>query len=115
MNKRCQACADKLDDMPAFEEGLTENKGFKRVIGSLRCKETLVFADPWWAPRAITRAWCLYEMTLTISANKNVSMLWTPDADAELLAQLEQPDGLARLLFAISSIESKEAYDRGER
>ena len=66
----CQACAAQAEDMPSFAESLVEDKGFRRVINSERCCETLVLLDPWFDPRPIGRVWCLYEILLTMRAMK---------------------------------------------
>lgn len=54
----CPGCAAVGEDMPSFEESLVVDKGFKRVINSANCRETLVLLEPWFSPRPISRVWC---------------------------------------------------------
>eukprot|EP01046_Picozoa_sp_COSAG06_P047509 COSAG06_NODE_6924_length_2713_cov_16.993879_2_plen_706_part_01 len=103
---QCPGCAAVGEDMMSLEEtkeGRTD-KGFERVINSDGCRELLVFLEPWFAPRPVTRVWCLYEMLLAIRAGKPLATLSPPAEKERLKMQIQDDvDSVQRAIDAICS------------
>ncbi len=110
-DKDCSACKAVGADMMTLEDMIAgrRDKGFERVIYSSQCAETLVLLEPWFAPRPTTRVWCLYEILLTMTAGKRLTVLSPPAERAELAAALEANLHDVRMKVGAISSERAEA------
>ena len=110
LGDECPGCAAMGDDIMSLEEMTVGriDKGFERVINSVRCKETLVLLEPWFAPRPTTRVWCLYEILLTIQAGKQLTVLVPPKQKPMLAAAIGADlEAVQQAVAVISSADAK--------
>ena len=113
----CPGCASVEDDMMSLSEmeGGRRDKGFERVINSENCRETLLILEPWFDPRPVTRVWCLYEMLLTMLAEKKLTMLAPPEQRGKLSdALLDDITNVERTLVRVDA-EHAEATMEDDR
>ena len=76
---------------------------------------TQVLLEPWFSPRPLTRVWCLYEILLTLLANKRLTVLSPPQEKAALSAALEKDLDAVQRAVGVISAETAEATMEGDR
>jgi len=90
-------------------DDLTEDKGFKAVCSVT--KKTVLHLEPWFAPEAISRVWCLFEIFTTLQVGGEVTVcLATKDA-RNFAATKAEGDGDVEALLekAIDKIDARKA------